>query len=161
LRDRRGDIRLLALHFLGKSAAKIGVPAPRMNREDIRQLEAYDWPGNVRELENVIERATILSKRTGRLELDIPGRTPRTHPREAPRRTESGKDKSDAAILTAAQLRERELESILAALRQAKGKVFGPGGAASILGMRPTTLASRMKTLGIKKTYRLDNGATE
>ena len=60
LRERREDIAPLAEYFIGQSAERLGLPAPHLTREHLRQLEHYDWPGNVRELQNVIERATIL-----------------------------------------------------------------------------------------------------
>lgn len=148
LRERLDDILLLAGHFLEKSAAKLGLPKQRLTREHLRQLQDYDWPGNIRELENVIERAIILSQRSGRLQFDQP---PRTTLR--PRLAEKPAATNQSRVLTRDEIRARETENILAALQQAGGKVFGPRGAAEILGMRPTTLASRIKALGLRKAY--------
>jgi transcriptional regulator with GAF, ATPase, and Fis domain len=148
LRERKDDIKALAFEFLKRAAAKLKLEVPPLTREGLRQLEAYDWPGNIRELENVIDRAAILSKTTGRLSFALGlGRTPS--------RLKSSAETKPAgrSVLTANEFRKRETENILAALHQANGKVFGPRGAAEILGMRPTTLASRLKTLGLKKSF--------
>ena len=105
-------------------------------------LQRYGWPGNVRELQNVIERAVILA-RGGPLQFDLP-----TGGDEVPRRlTES----SDGDVLTYAQLRERERANVIRALEQTGYRVSGEGGAAELLGVRPTTLASRMKAMGIER----------
>jgi transcriptional regulator with GAF, ATPase, and Fis domain len=149
LRERRDDIPLLALHFLQQSAAKLGLRAPQLTDENLRRLREYNWPGNIRELENVIERATILSRTSGKLNFDFA--------LSASRKSLSGSSplaSSDpSTLLTREQLRQRELDNILAALDRANGKVFGPGGAAELLRMRPTTLASRMKALGLRKSF--------
>lgn len=149
LRERKEDIPGLALHFLKKSAARSGTQPPRLTRENLRQLQNYDWPGNIRELENVIERTLILSKGSARLQFELnPVRV---------RRAAEERKRSTATIapgvLTISQLRDREVQNILAALQESDGKIFGRGGAAEILGMRPTTLASRLKALGLRKTY--------
>ena len=150
LRQRKEDIPLLALHFTNKSAARLGAAIPRLTREHVRLLQNYDWPGNIRELENVVERTMILSKRSGGLSFELgPARSSRS-PAPATNETPAVPDR---AILTKNQLREREVRNILAALQQSNGKIFGPAGAAEILGMRPTTLASRLKALGLKKAY--------
>ncbi|MBX9908287.1 MAG: sigma 54-interacting transcriptional regulator [Beijerinckiaceae bacterium] len=142
LRERRDDIPALALHFLKGAQRKLKVEGLTLSEGDMARLTAYDWPGNVRELQNVIERAAILA-RQGRLFIDLPQSErarPSVQAREEPVR---------AGILTEAARRERDRASIEAALAAAGGKVSGPGGAAEILGVRPTTLASRIKTLGI------------
>jgi transcriptional regulator with GAF, ATPase, and Fis domain len=148
LRERKEDIPELASHFLRKSAAKLGGKVPRLSQENARELQTYDWPGNIRELENVIERASILFQRAGQLSFDLKPPKRRTQPA-----AETSETSEDKQVLTKSQLRQREADNIQAALRQANGKVFGRGGAAEILGMRPTTLASRLKVLGLKKTY--------
>jgi transcriptional regulator with GAF, ATPase, and Fis domain len=151
LRERKADIPILAASFLRKSAAKLGLPSPRLTQAQARQLQEYDWPGNIRELENVIERATILSRHSGRLIFEFETRSRRkSTPHLEPRRSDEIRENR---IVTRTELREREIESILQALQQSNGKVFGPGGAAELLGMRPTTLASRMKSLGIRKSF--------
>ena len=149
LRERREDIPLLAAHFLKMCATKMKVPAPKLTLGNIERLHAYDWPGNVRELQNAIERAAI-SARTGaslhfdflRLDSSKPS-DPVNPPPSTPR--------PDPVIVTEADLKRRERESIIAALAQANGKISGPRGAAELLGMKPTTLASRIKALGLKR----------
>ena len=149
LRERKEDIPGLALHFLKKSAARSGIQLSHLTRENLRQLQSYDWPGNVRELENVIERTVILSRGSGRLQFEL-------NPVRLNRAAEDIKPPSPTiapSVLTISQLRDREVQNILAALQESNGKIFGHGGAAEILGMRPTTLASRLKALGLRKTY--------
>jgi transcriptional regulator with GAF, ATPase, and Fis domain len=148
LRERKEDIQALALHFMRKSAARSGVPLPRLTRENLRQLQDYDWPGNIREMENVIERAMILSRGSGRFHFEL-----NPVPRNRTAEKKLAPAVAGAGVLTRDQLRDREMENILAALQQSNGKIFGSGGAAEILGMRPTTLASRLKTLGLRKTF--------
>lgn len=141
LRDRREDIPLLAQHFLMSEKLKSDL---RLSEGDARRLSRYDWPGNVRELQNVIERAAILAQ-NGRLRIDLPDAA---GPHVA---AGSGRAKADAkpAVMTSAEMRDHERGNIQAALAACNGKVFGPGGAADLLDLKPTTLASRMKALGI------------
>ena len=141
LRERREDIALLAQHFLLSEKLKSDL---RLSEGDARKLARYDWPGNVRELQNVIERAAILAQ-NGRLRIDLPDAM---GPHVA---AGSGRAKADTkpAVMTSSELRDFERGNILAALAACGGKVFGPGGAADVLDIKPTTLASRMKALGI------------
>ncbi|MFG1462416.1 sigma 54-interacting transcriptional regulator [Xanthobacter sp. DSM 24535] len=140
LRERREDIPALALHFLGGAARKPHAGALQLSEGDMRKLVAYDWPGNVRELQNVIERGIILA-RNGRLTIDLP----EPHADAAPSPVAGGGE----ALETEEERRGRHRASILAALEASGGKVSGPGGAAERLGLKATTLASRLKTLGI------------
>jgi formate hydrogenlyase transcriptional activator len=98
-------------------------------------LQAYPWPGNIRELENVIERAMILSEGA---ELDVRGSLP-----------SSGGGGAGAGVRT---LEDIQREYIRLVLEQTGGRVSGDGGAAELLGMKPTTLEARMRKLGIKRT---------
>jgi PAS domain S-box-containing protein len=143
LRERREDVPLLAQHFLS-SESKALKSELRLSEGDARRLARYDWPGNVRELQNVIERAAILAH-NGRLRIDLPDASGSQSP------AGSARAKSDArpTVMTAAELRDHERANIVAALDACAGKVFGPGGAAELLDMKPTTLASRIKSLGI------------
>jgi transcriptional regulator with GAF, ATPase, and Fis domain len=145
LRERKEDIPALAFHFIEKNAKRLNFSLPRLTRDQIRQLQSYAWPGNVRELENVLERAAIISKGSGRLHFEFP----------FARHRDTGLTSSaePLAVLTKQEIKKQEAENILAALKRANGKVSGPGGAAELLGMRPTTLASRMKALGLKKHF--------
>ena len=143
LRERREDIQPLVGHFIQQSARRLNCPTPKVTQAALDQCSAYDWPGNVRELQNAVERAVILAGGGQlRIELTEP-KTPASHTRaRAP--IQSG-------LLTRDQLKRHERESIASALAQSGGKVSGPGGAAELLGMRPTTLASRIRALGLKR----------
>lgn len=147
LRDRPEDISLLAQHALEGVSRKLKQPKLRLTASDIERLRAYDWPGNVRELENVIERGAILAS-DGRLRISLPVKAAAvSHARQA-------RDPDAGAIVTEAERRQRDRQNIEAALRMAEGRMFGPGGAAELLGIPPTTLASRMKSYGIEQRAR-------
>lgn len=148
LRERKEDIAPLAEHFLRTRAVRLNVPVPALTRNHLSKLMAYPWPGNVRELENVIERAVILSRNSGVLRFDLPG------PVQPPVASVSPARQAMAGeVLNAAEVRRQEMANVLAALQKSNGKVFGPNGAAQLLGLKPTTLASRIKALGIKKEF--------
>lgn len=140
LRERTEDIPPLALHILKRATPAHG-PRPTLSEGEVRRLSAYDWPGNVRELENVIERAVILA-RGGRLRIDLPA-----DPRPARRAGAPGQ--AEVAILSEEDRRARDRAAIVAALQACGGRVSGEGGAAQLLGVKPTTLASRMRTAGV------------
>ena len=108
------------------------------------QLTDHDWPGNVRELQNTVERAIILS-RGGHLHFDLAGPNPAAAP-PAPTHVVS-----KPALMTRNEMKRQERDGIAAALKQSGGKIFGPGGAAALLGMKPTTLASRIAVLKIDR----------
>jgi len=144
LRERREDIPKLAAHFIAQSAKRMNRRAPRLTRSALSQLAGHDWPGNVRELQNVVERAVILSQ----------GRTLDIHLQPSPSLptgTLSPVMPSATRLTTREELKRQERDNIAQALQLRKGKIFGPNGAAVLLGMKPTTLASRIKALGIKK----------
>ncbi|KRR13594.1 sigma 54-interacting transcriptional regulator [Bradyrhizobium valentinum] len=143
LRERREDIPLLAQHFLNRESKALKSEL-RLSEGDARRLTRYDWPGNVRELQNVIERAAILAQ-NGRLRINLPdaaGAQPSTGSAQV-------KPEAGSAVMTSAEMRAHERANIVAALQACSGKVFGPGGAAEMLDIKPTTLASRIKALGI------------
>ncbi|MCC7254188.1 sigma 54-interacting transcriptional regulator [Hyphomicrobium sp.] len=141
LRERREDIALLAQHALETISRRLKLRSLSLTKGDIERLRRYDWPGNVRELENVIERAAILAV-DGRLRIDLPA---------APTPVQIATSQSaDGDIVDEAERRARDRKSIIAALEAANGKVFGKGGAAELLGVRPTTLTSRIKALKIE-----------
>lgn len=142
LRERIADIPMLAEHFRERAAKEMNRSTPRLTKAGVIQLQAYDWPGNVRELQNVVERALITS--TGRsLQFDLPTRSDRSRAKAS---TPTG-----PGIVPDAEMKRRERANILAALDETRWKISGPGGAADLLGIRPTTLASRVKKLGIEK----------
>ncbi|WP_244299055.1 sigma 54-interacting transcriptional regulator [Roseibium aquae] len=142
LRDRRDDIPPLAEHFLNLCCRRLGIAKPALSRANVVDLMAYEWPGNARELENVIERAAILS-RGGRLSFELP-----IHPQ---RLALTGDMAGAPAIETDAQMREREVANLKAAVEAAGGRISGPGGAAELLDMKPTTLYSRLRRLGLQE----------
>jgi PAS domain S-box-containing protein len=140
LRDRAMDIPQLAAHFLKQTSQRLNMPGRRLRNSDIERLQHYSWPGNIRELQNVIERALITSHGAD-LNMDLP---------DEPKRSQSViPQHSPPAIMTDAQLRELERSNMQAALKASNGKLFGKGGAAELLGIKPTTLASRLKRLDI------------
>ncbi|XZE32436.1 sigma 54-interacting transcriptional regulator [Pirellulaceae bacterium SH501] len=139
LRKRVEDIPLLAEHFLARFARQLGRPRFRLTMANIQDLQGYSWPGNVRELQHDLERACIVSEK-GRLAFD--------HLREA-EPTPMIAPRAEDRIFTVAELREIEGRNIQAALRRTQGKIYGDDGAAVLLGMKPTTLVSRIKALGV------------
>lgn len=146
LKERKEDIPMLAQHFIDLSARELRCPKPKLTRAAVAQLQAYDWPGNVRELRNVIQRAVILA-RGGPLQFDLPVTS---GSRTAPPPRAVAADKSGRKFLTETEVRQRERENLVAALEEARWKVMGAGGAAELLGIKATTLFSRMKKMGIR-----------
>jgi PAS domain S-box-containing protein len=144
LRNRPEDVLQLAQHFLEQSCAELGRQPFKLTQRQAAEIQAYDWPGNVRELKNVIERAVILSKgSTLRLDLSLPES-------EATARTKTLAP-AEGNVLTEKQMRDLQKQNIVAALKQANWRVSGDEGAATILGIKPTTLADRIKSFGIRK----------
>jgi transcriptional regulator with GAF, ATPase, and Fis domain len=147
LRERKEDIPQLAKHFIDLSTKELCSPKPRLTRAGILRLQSYDWPGNIRELRNVIERAVILA-RGGALEFDLPaGEIPST-PR--PARTPE-EENAPPEFLTEVEIRQRERENLLVVLEKTGWKIKGADGAAELLGVKPTTLLSRIKTMGLQR----------
>lgn len=144
LRQRPEDIPLLAEHFLQEASHRYGRPAPALRLADVRRLQQYEWPGNVRELRHVLERAVITGGR--RLYLDLP--PPEQRPRGEPA---SHANPTTERILTVDELAALERANIERALQATNGKIYGVDGAAQLLGLKPTTLSSRMKALGIAR----------
>jgi formate hydrogenlyase transcriptional activator len=154
LRERKEDIALLAEHFLRRSARALNRRGLRLTPEHVSQLERYNWPGNVRELQNVIERATITAS-AGNLRFDLSSGRDRSD-----RPTAGGAPRVQAAeaIRSPAEMKQLERDNIAAALRHAGGKIYGSDGAARLLGMKPTTLLSRLVRLGLKPTRHAPSG---
>lgn len=135
LRERREDIPLLAHYFVRKHAKRIGKKFNAVPRNFMDTLKSYPWPGNIRELENVIERA-IISSREPRLAL-----------------TDAFAQRSAAPHKHSfSTLNDIERQHIAETLKLTNGRVSGDHGAAKILGLKPTTLESRMKKLGMTRT---------
>jgi transcriptional regulator with GAF, ATPase, and Fis domain len=139
LRDRVEDIPLLVRYFAQKYSARLGKRIPTVRPAMMQALQAYAWPGNVRELENVVERGVILTQGA---DLDLGGWLP------TPTMTPPGRSPRTLA--------ELERDHILATLQATGWQVSGEGGAAKLLGLKPTTLEARMKKLGITRRKRAD-----
>jgi len=135
LRERPDDIPLLVKAFTAKIARRMGRNIDSIPAETLRTLSAMEWPGNVRELENVIERAVLLT-RGSVLQLSLPEVMISEQPMPAREIAQDGED---------------EYQLIVRILRETNGVVAGPKGAAQRLGLKRTTLLSRMKRLGIEK----------
>jgi len=144
LRERRDDIGALAAHFIRQSARKMNRPEPPITQAALTHLTCYDWPGNVRQLQNVIERSMILWE-AGPLTFDLPVVSTTDRACAIPN------PPAKQALLTRKEMKLQERDAILAALKQVNGKIFGPGGAAELLGMKPTTLSSRISALGLNR----------
>jgi formate hydrogenlyase transcriptional activator len=146
LRNRRDDIPLLATHFITLICRRMNRQEPRLTQANIKQLQSYSWPGNIRELQNVIERAIILSK-GNRLQFDLPDKdTARDSTFSEPARH----DETDTPFTETERL-ARDRTNIQKALHLSNGRISGENGAAGLLGIKPTTLASRMKALDIQR----------
>jgi formate hydrogenlyase transcriptional activator len=153
LRDRAGDIPLLARHLTAHYARRIGKRVSGMTDEALEALTRHSWPGNVRELQNVIERAIILCN-SGVISADmirLDGRVAPRDPELAPVVKAGGEATSDGAVSNPVTLADAEREAIIRALRQAEGRVSGDGGAAAVLGLKPTTLHAKMTKLGVRR----------
>jgi len=153
LRKRKEDIPLLAEQFLRQASRRFNRPSKGLSQANIMALQEYDWPGNVRELLNVIERAVITS-RTGAMRFDLP----RANSRQT-RKTDVTPEPSSSTVVPDAAMKQRDRANILAALDQTSWRVHGPGGAAELLGMRPTTLASRIKRMGLERSSASDSAS--
>ena len=145
LRERGEDVVQLAQHFLEQACTDFGRDTLKLTRAQTEILRAYGWPGNVRELKNVIERAVILSQgKVLRLDLSMPDLAADSEPSPA---VPGGDD----GILTEKAMKEFQKTNTVRALKQANWRVSGKGGAAELLGVRPTTLADRIRTYKIKR----------
>ena len=147
LRDRREDIGPLAAHFLARTCADLGRDLLRLSKQQVRQLMGHRWPGNIRELRNVVERAVILSAgNRARFDLAMSDAVDAEPEAVADPIRSDGTD-----FVTDVEMREREKINMIAVLRHANWQVWGPDGAAALLGIKPSTLTYRMKVLGISK----------
>jgi two-component system, NtrC family, response regulator HydG len=141
LRERKEDIPDLARHFVQYYARKLGRQITGVTDDVMGRLLAYSWPGNIRELENLMERSALLATGPVIENCMLPAQPQRET-------VDTGRGMQT--------LEENEREHILAALHRAKGKVFGEGGAAALLGMNVSTLNARIRKLGIEKKTRWD-----
>jgi transcriptional regulator with GAF, ATPase, and Fis domain len=134
LRSRKADIPAIAQFLAEKHCAEMGLPGCEITADIMARLMEYEWPGNVRELENVIQRGILLA-RDGKLVLE-----------DLECRSSAAWEKDETFL----PLREMERKYIRKVLRHCGGRISGEGGAADLLGLKRTTLISRMKKLGIK-----------
>jgi transcriptional regulator with GAF, ATPase, and Fis domain len=144
LRDRGADVVLLAQEFARQFASRAGRKLQPIGSHAAARLRAYAWPGNVRELQNVIERA-VITARDGQLNLD----------RALPVATDTGSGAAgapeSAGVLTARDMARLERENLRRALEATDWQIAGDGGAARLLGLAPSTLASRIKALRLRR----------
>jgi PAS domain S-box-containing protein len=135
LRERPEDIPYLVAHLLKLACKKLGRKIPVVTEGVMRKLQRYDWPGNVRELANVIERGAIVSQ-AGKLMVET--------------QTDAASVVRDTStLLTDAYVEKIRIANTIACMKEAGGRVSGKDGAAALLGIRPTTLYSRLRKLGI------------
>jgi transcriptional regulator with PAS, ATPase and Fis domain len=136
LRERREDIPMLVEYFIKRYATNVGKKIKSINKKSLELLQRYSWPGNIRELQNVIERAVIVCE-TETLVIDE---------NWLPRKT----DKTPSVNRSLSEeLLAREKAEIEAALAETRGRVSGPSGAAAKLGIPPSTLDSKIRSLKI------------
>jgi PAS domain S-box-containing protein len=147
LRDRGADVVLLAEALAQRFAARIGRTVSPLAPAEAARLCAYPWPGNVRELQNVIERA-VITARDDRLNLD------RALPASSSQEAVHPGDPGAPEVLTGEDLARIERDNLRRALERTGWQVSGESGAARLLGMAPSTLASRMKALGVSRPAR-------
>lgn len=148
LRERKDDIPPLVKHFIDISVKELRCPYPRLTRAGLTTLLNYDWPGNVRELRNVVERAVILSG-GGILQFNLP--SPKGNDLHSKYIIPALKSSESDGYLTESEIRRMERENLLRILEKTGWKIKGSHGAAEVLGIKPTTLLSRMKKMGIER----------
>jgi DNA-binding NtrC family response regulator len=148
LRERKEDIRILVTHLVKQLSQKLGKTIETIPQDTMMKLRNYSWPGNVRELRNVIERAVIIS----------PGSTLRLIDELDPQALEQDLQKQSVALdgfpyagLVSETLEQTEYNLILRTLKNVHWKLEGPGGAAELLNLHPSTLRSKMRKLGIER----------
>ncbi|MDH5295555.1 MAG: sigma 54-interacting transcriptional regulator [Nitrospirota bacterium] len=147
LRNRKEDIPLLANTFMAHVRKKLNCTGRELTQAEVLKLQNYHWPGNVRELQNIIERA-VISSRCGSVKFDLP--VPQASGASLKTPIKKNGD-SPGEILTEEDIRLQEKANIEAALKRTDWKIYGTGGAAELLGLKPTTLLSRIKKMGIEK----------
>jgi transcriptional regulator with GAF, ATPase, and Fis domain len=146
LRQRKDDIPLLAKHFVDLSVRELKCAKPRLTKAGMSILQSYDWPGNIRELRNIIERAVILA-RGGVLQFDLPI----LHKPIASALDQPITGTTAQGYLTEIELQQRERDNLLLVLEKTGWKIKGEDGAAELIGIKPTTLLSRMKKMGLNR----------
>jgi formate hydrogenlyase transcriptional activator len=138
LRDRISDIPILVRHFVSAHSRRMGKAISSIPDETMEALKRWPWPGNIRELENFLERAVILTRGSS---LYVPLAE-----------LESEEDELDDSESESPTLRAAERDHILRVLRETRGQIGGPDGAATRLGLKRTTLHSKIKKLKIERS---------
>src|SRR5437867_1922710 len=138
LKERIDDIPILVDYFISRFATRMGKRIRQIDRRTLEAFERYSWPGNIRELQNVIERGVILAD----------SEIFRLEPGTLPRDSQNG---SEAPASESSDTREQQKARIEAVLKETRGRIAGPDGAAARLGLPASTLESRIKTLKINK----------
>jgi len=139
LRDRKEDIPALAYHFMNYFNQKAGKKLSGISDTVLNNMMTYNWPGNIRELEHLIERSVLLAKGNNIDTISLP---------IIQNRAAAGND--EARMKT---IHENERDYIISVLKKCNGRIWGPGAAAEVLNIPPSTLKSKMKKLGIRKEY--------
>jgi transcriptional regulator with GAF, ATPase, and Fis domain len=137
LRERASDIPILVRHFVASHSRRMGKVIETIPREAMDALVRWHWPGNIRELENFLERAVILTRGAALY---------------VPLAELQSEDEEDGAAGSSPTLHAAEREHILRVLRECKGQIGGDDGAAARLGLKRTTLNSKLKKLGIERS---------
>lgn len=146
LRERKGDIPILIEHFMRLCAKNLKRPLVRLSDTQRQVLIGYDWPGNIRELQNIIERIVITAQADHVL-MDL------QRSQAVSAETAAGsRNPGPLRLLSDEELRSIEKENMQEALRRANWKIYGSRGAARLLGIKPTTLISRLKKMGIYRS---------
>lgn len=149
LRHRKEDIPVLTKRFIEHAANNLRCLPPPLPHAQMMKLQQYDWPGNVRELQNVIERSVILSQGHP-LEFDLP-RAASVERIDTNTPISAIRFDANKEVISETEMRQWERNNLLAALHLSHWRIYGPRGAAERLGIKPTTLVSRIKKLGLKK----------
>jgi len=144
LRDRKDDIPVLISHFISYYNRKAGRKITGVSDKVMKNLTAYHWPGNIRELEHLIERSVLLAK--GSILDDVP--LPNLPNLQDAKGMNAVNAHPGSKVKT---IHENERDHIVEVLKKCYGRIWGPGGAAELLNVPPTTLTSKMKKLGIKR----------
>ena len=143
LRERREDVPALTDRFIRLASERLRREPPKVSEREMAKLVVYDWPGNIRELQHVVERAVILAPPGHAVQFDVRPAVEDDVDRRRP----------DPPFRTDKEWQRLERENLLAALKASGGKVSGREGAAALLGMNPNTLTSRLRALGLKRTF--------
>jgi transcriptional regulator with GAF, ATPase, and Fis domain len=143
LRDRIDDLPFLVTHFVNKICLRFNQPQHRVSVGQLSHLQQYSWPGNIRELENIIERQVILAT-SDKLNFEFLAKDTKQDKRQLSKPLGS-------KLVSAQQHKQFEKSNLENALSQCKGKIYGDDGAAELLGLKPTTLASKLKKFGINR----------